>query len=118
MSGKRVSNYKYCFVPWCTSTSVSCPDKIFFSVPENDKDRRKWLSLSRRDLKKSPLSPTTHLSCCEDHFDVTVLYNPMGARYFIPSKKCFNCNYSCKPWQLRESCVSYSRNFLIQMDIV
>jgi len=62
------SVYKYCFVPLCKNTSVSTPDKIFLNVPESKKLRRCWLKAARRD--KKDVSDESHLSCCEDHFDV------------------------------------------------
>ncbi|XP_046407170.1 uncharacterized protein LOC124171856 [Ischnura elegans] len=62
--------YKYCFVPMCTNTSTKTPEKTFVSVPTDALLRRKWLLAARRDLKKNPLSSSTHLRCCEDHFNL------------------------------------------------
>jgi len=62
------SVYKYCFVPLCKNTSVSTPDKIFLNVLESKKLRRNWLKAARSD--KKDVSDKSHLSCCEDHFDV------------------------------------------------
>ena len=64
----KKSVYKYCFVPLCKNTSVSTPDKIFLNVPESKKLRRNWLKAARCD--KKDVSDKSHLSCCEDHFDV------------------------------------------------
>ncbi|XP_029348046.1 uncharacterized protein LOC115034760 [Acyrthosiphon pisum] len=64
----KKSVYKYCFVPLCKNTSVSTPDKIFLNVPESKNLRRNWLKAARRDNKD--VSDKSHLSCCEDHFDV------------------------------------------------
>jgi hypothetical protein len=63
----------YCFVPRCKSTRRSTPDKIFVTVPNNPALRRKWLIAARRDLKKMPLSSSSHLRCCSDHFNVSAV---------------------------------------------
>ncbi|XP_046386795.1 uncharacterized protein LOC124156340 isoform X2 [Ischnura elegans] len=66
---KRSSNM-YCFVPMCSSNYKKNPDKAFLSVPGNPVLRRKWLIAARRDMKKMPLSYSSHLRCCSDHFNL------------------------------------------------
>ena len=69
-------SYKYCIVPMCRNTSVTAPDKHFFFVPKNKKMRQKWCRVMGREERGNlRLSHKTSLSCCEDHFDVSFVYN-------------------------------------------
>ncbi|CAH1999614.1 unnamed protein product [Acanthoscelides obtectus] len=63
-----MSNRKWCFVPKCTSTSSTTPQKIFVSVPKAAAQRKKWFDAARRDVKS--VSSTSTMYCCEDHFDL------------------------------------------------
>ena len=64
-----MSNYKYCVVPLCTSTTKSAPEKRFFSVPRSEDIRKSWMEKMRR---KDPVSSKSNVYCCEDHFDVNI----------------------------------------------
>lgn len=66
----KPKNYKYCIVPKCTNTTIKTPDKYFFDVPRQEKLRKKWCQIMRRD-DKVPLSSKSVQHCCEDHFDVS-----------------------------------------------
>lgn len=68
---KRKGADKYCFVPFCESSSIKEPAKIFLAVPKGEK-RLKWLQMCRRDPKTVTLQSS--LYCCEDHFNVSVFY--------------------------------------------
>ncbi|XP_043189316.1 uncharacterized protein LOC122363762 isoform X1 [Amphibalanus amphitrite] len=57
--------YYTCFVPGCTNTTVSTPDKIFIGLPRSDKLRKLWSNAARRD---GPLISASGSACCEDHF--------------------------------------------------
>ncbi|KAJ8914113.1 hypothetical protein NQ315_014310, partial [Exocentrus adspersus] len=58
---------KWCFVPCCTSTSISTPNKIFIRVPRDDFERKKrWFKAARRDVPKSK----SEFFCWEDHFNL------------------------------------------------
>ncbi|XP_072162427.1 uncharacterized protein [Bemisia tabaci] len=63
----REVNYVYCFVPSCKNTSLSTPDKIFFSVPYGVL-RKEWCGAVGRS--PNSLSEKTHRKCCEDHFNL------------------------------------------------
>ncbi|XP_018909250.2 uncharacterized protein [Bemisia tabaci] len=56
--------YKTCFVPKCKNTSVSAPEKLFFSVPQGPV-RHSWCAMARRDK----ISLVSAVQCCEDHFE-------------------------------------------------
>ncbi|KAK4878062.1 hypothetical protein RN001_010568 [Aquatica leii] len=56
---------KWCFVPGCTSTSVSTPDKKFVCVPDDYTRKMKWFTAARRDMPQSK----SKFYCCEDHFN-------------------------------------------------
>ncbi|XP_075990075.1 uncharacterized protein LOC142985657 isoform X3 [Anticarsia gemmatalis] len=58
---------KYCIVPMCTNSSLKTPQKLFFSVPLNKNLRKKWIKVMKR---ADPLTETSHVHCCEDHFDI------------------------------------------------
>nr|XP_023028882.1 uncharacterized protein LOC111517058 [Leptinotarsa decemlineata] len=60
--------YKYCLVPYCTSTTVSTPNKTFMKVPFEYNKRRTWLKAAGRDPKE--LSIKTTCFVCEDHFNL------------------------------------------------
>lgn len=61
--------YKWCIVPKCKSTSIENPNKVFLNVPKEQKIRRKWMNVVRRDPKG--ISAKTNCFVCEDHFDVS-----------------------------------------------
>ena len=61
--------YKWCVVPQCTNTSIKTPEKLFVSVPRNNKMRKKWLQLASRNPKD--ITENTNVFFCEDHFDVS-----------------------------------------------
>lgn len=69
MAGKGKS-YKYCIVPKCRNTTLKTPNKLFFLVPKNAILRKKWCRIMRRN-DQVPLSSSTSLFCCEDHFNVS-----------------------------------------------
>ncbi|KAL0895461.1 hypothetical protein ABMA27_011581 [Loxostege sticticalis] len=60
-------HYKYCIVPKCTNTTVTAPDKHFFTVPKDKKTRDKWCKVMKR---KEFLSDKSVRYCCEEHFNV------------------------------------------------
>lgn len=66
---KTSEMYKKCFIPKCKSTKCNNPQKIFYTVPIQDKERRKswFLAADRQDY-----SSNTDLFCCSDHFDVSL----------------------------------------------
>lgn len=55
---------KRCFVPVCNNTSDNS-SKIFLVVPYDDLIRKKWFTAAK-------------LYCCEDHFDVSIVYESMN----------------------------------------
>lgn len=61
--------YRYCLVPLCKNTIRSTPEKVFFPVPKDEKIRKQWCKIMRRDN----VSSSSCLHCCEDHFDVSIL---------------------------------------------
>lgn len=62
------TSYRTCFVPLCTNTTLKNPSKLFFTVPKDQKLRKKWFQIANR---RDP--PTTsRYYCCEDHFDVSI----------------------------------------------
>ena len=71
---------KWCFVPGCKSTSVSTPNKVFISVPQEYSRKRNWFKAARRDLPKTK----TCFYCCEDHFNVSksVIFDKIFKTYF------------------------------------
>ena len=83
-----MSNYKYCVVPLCTSTTKSAPEKRFFSVPRSEDIRKSWMEKMRR---KDPVSSKSNVYCCEDHFDVNIFllniyfYSTIIMLFQIPS---------------------------------
>lgn len=64
------SQNKWCFVPLCTSTSTSTPNKMFVRVPQDYERKKRWFSAARRDMPKSK----SEFFCCEDHFRVSYRY--------------------------------------------
>ena len=58
----------YCIVPQCT---VTCPDKLFFTVPKDTKRRKQWFLACRR---QSFPAAATVCQVCEDHFAVSIFY--------------------------------------------
>lgn len=74
MEKTKIKNltYKYCLVPKCKNTTVTAPEKLFFSVPRDEHVREKWCQVMKRDKQKNvKLSSTSPLHCCEDHFSVS-----------------------------------------------
>lgn len=63
---------KKCFVPSCTNTSESAPEKIFLSVPRDATIRSRWYDVveTASNLKLKRISGH-YLYCCEDHLDVS-----------------------------------------------
>ncbi|KAK5643988.1 hypothetical protein RI129_007833 [Pyrocoelia pectoralis] len=58
--------YKWCFVPMCTNTTFTIPEKTFLTMPRDVKIRQMWFKAARRDYSKITCSD---FYCCEDHFD-------------------------------------------------
>ncbi|KAK5645321.1 hypothetical protein RI129_006621 [Pyrocoelia pectoralis] len=58
--------YKWCFVPMCTNTTFTTPEKTFLTMPRDVKIRKMWFKAARRDYSKITSSD---FYCCEDHFD-------------------------------------------------
>ncbi|KAK5648111.1 hypothetical protein RI129_003003 [Pyrocoelia pectoralis] len=58
--------YKWCFVPMCTNTTFTTPEKTFVTMPRDVKIRKMWFKAARRDYAKITSSD---FYCCEDHFD-------------------------------------------------
>ncbi|XP_030753762.1 uncharacterized protein LOC115880624 isoform X2 [Sitophilus oryzae] len=73
MKNTRNTGYKYCIVPFCTSSTVKNPDKIFIRVPEDKKRRIKWLKACRRHVGDYS-TKSTNIHVCEDHFNVMFLF--------------------------------------------
>lgn len=68
MSDKKGTSYKTCVVPECANTSVTALDKLFISLPKDQKARRAWQRAMRRvDF----VSDKGSRYCCEDHFNVS-----------------------------------------------
>lgn len=61
---------KSCMVPQCSNTSTRNPEKHFVSVPLNKEVRKRWLKAARRSV--NDISPSSHIYCCEDHFNVSL----------------------------------------------
>ncbi|KAK5649799.1 hypothetical protein RI129_000828 [Pyrocoelia pectoralis] len=61
--------YKWCFVPMCTNTTFTTPEKTFLTMPRDVKIRKMWFKAARRDYSKITSSD---FYCCEDHFDVKI----------------------------------------------
>lgn len=70
MEETKKPSYKYCMVPKCKNTIRNTPDKWFFRIPTDAKVRKQWCNAMRRDN----VSPISCLYCCEDHFNVSMLY--------------------------------------------
>ncbi|KAK5650364.1 hypothetical protein RI129_001393 [Pyrocoelia pectoralis] len=60
--------YKWCFVPICTNTTFTTPEKTFVTMPRDVKIRKMWFKAARRDYSKIT---SLDFYCCEDHFDWT-----------------------------------------------
>ncbi|KAK5644902.1 hypothetical protein RI129_006202 [Pyrocoelia pectoralis] len=58
--------YKWCFVPMCTNTTFTTPEKTFVTMPRDVKIRKMWFKAARRDYSKITSSD---FYCCENHFD-------------------------------------------------
>ncbi|KAK5641948.1 hypothetical protein RI129_010495 [Pyrocoelia pectoralis] len=67
--------YKWCFVPMCTNTTFTSPEKTFLTMPRDVKIRKMWFKAARRDYSKITSSD---FYCCEDHFDVRFVLKPFG----------------------------------------
>uniref|UniRef100_A0A8D8V2M4 THAP-type domain-containing protein n=1 Tax=Cacopsylla melanoneura TaxID=428564 RepID=A0A8D8V2M4_9HEMI len=59
--------YRYCVVPMCQNTSTTTPDKVFLTVPMEEKRRKQWFVAMRRS---DFLQPKTAAYICADHFDL------------------------------------------------
>jgi len=59
---------KYCVVPLCQTTSLTAPNKAFFTLPTDPNRRLKWLLAMRRS--PNGLSRNTVGFVCQDHFDL------------------------------------------------
>lgn len=76
MEEAKKPSYKYCIVPKCKNTTRTTPDLdyeealLLFRIPSDAKIRKLWCKMMRRDN----LSPISCLYCCEDHFNVSMLY--------------------------------------------
>ncbi|KAK5649657.1 hypothetical protein RI129_000686 [Pyrocoelia pectoralis] len=58
--------YKWCFVPMCTNTTFTTPEKTFLTMRRDVKIRKMWFKAARRGYSKITSSD---FYCCEDHFD-------------------------------------------------
>jgi len=65
MSEKKY--YRSCFVPLCPNTAKNAPDKVFVSVPEDEKRRKLWFKLAHRAYNPSK----SNFYCCQDHLNVS-----------------------------------------------
>ncbi|KAH0552396.1 hypothetical protein KQX54_009403 [Cotesia glomerata] len=61
----NLESCRSCFVPLCTNTTKTTPEKMFLNVPQDEKRRKKWFQAVLRDNPKTKLN----FFCCEDHFD-------------------------------------------------
>ncbi|KAK4884784.1 hypothetical protein RN001_001055 [Aquatica leii] len=86
---------RWCFVPGCKNTSISASKKLFISVPQNHSRKMKWFRAARRDVPKSKST----IFCCEDHFNVNVVYLRIRWKFFFKSgviPHIFNCQLDRK----------------------
>lgn len=58
--------YKFCFVPGCKNTTITAPNKVFLSVPNEPVKRKAWCEAAGCPGKS--LRAGSH--ACEDHFDL------------------------------------------------
>ena len=89
MESLKKPSYKYCFAPDCKNTSISTPNKNFFTVPRNELKRKAWCEAV--GLKTKKLRPGSY--CCEDHFDV-IIFNLMLLN-FSSKYKIYMFNKHC-----------------------
>ena len=61
---------QHCFVPHCTASSFTTPNKRFLTVPRKMEVRRLWFKAARRHSQEVSRSS---LYCCQDHFNVSIL---------------------------------------------
>lgn len=61
--------YRICFVPECKNNEKKCPEKIFVSVPKDNKKPKLWFTQARRSYQQT----SSNFYCCEDHFNVSIL---------------------------------------------
>ncbi|KAK5648564.1 hypothetical protein RI129_003456 [Pyrocoelia pectoralis] len=89
--------YKWCFVPMCTNTTFTTPEKTFVTMPREAKVRKMWFKAARRDDAKISSSD---FYCCEDHFDLKedmenyMYHNLMGVKIRMKPGRLphfFNC---------------------------
>ncbi|KAK5650109.1 hypothetical protein RI129_001138 [Pyrocoelia pectoralis] len=79
--------YKWCFVPMCTNTTFTTPEKTFLTMPRDVKIRKMWFKAARRDYSKITSSD---FYCCEDHFDLklnTLKFKVIN-KYVLISRNC------------------------------
>ncbi|KAF4528771.1 hypothetical protein B566_EDAN016959, partial [Ephemera danica] len=63
---EKSKHSKYCIVPMCQNTILRTPEKKFFAVPRNEKQRKLWFLACHRD----PMSRIGSRFVCEDHFEL------------------------------------------------
>nr|XP_023029044.1 uncharacterized protein LOC111517203 [Leptinotarsa decemlineata] len=55
---------KYCIVPRCPNTTRNAPNKLFITVPKDEKVNKAWqIAMRRKEFVKGTCF------CCEDHFN-------------------------------------------------
>ena len=64
-------------MPKCTNTTITAPGKLFVYLPTDKAKRKRWCEAARRaDSRRGDGSVvSSSLSCCEDHFDVSNMYD-------------------------------------------
>lgn len=70
---KRKVNVKRCFITTCPNSSLTDPNKIYFSVPKTA-FRAQWIEAVKNGtgVKLVIKSTTSGYYCCEDHFNVSM----------------------------------------------
>ena len=66
-------SYKYYFVPNYKNTTINNPNIYFFNVPLDKNIRFKWYKRVHREEIKLKQISKARLSCCEDHFCVSII---------------------------------------------
>ncbi|XP_013140972.1 PREDICTED: uncharacterized protein LOC106105239 [Papilio polytes] len=91
--------YKTCAVPFCKSTTISTPHKLFIHVPKNPNIRRNWLILAGR----LPTALLSSVYFCEDHFNLEddmenyIEYTTMGAVSSVKMRPgCLPTKFACQ----------------------
>ena len=79
-------SYAYCFVPKCKNTTINNPNILYFNVPLNINVRLNWYKRVRREASiLKPLS-RSRMTCCEDHFCVSIMLLLINVYYVIQDK--------------------------------